>query len=606
MRAMARRGAPAVTELARMDIHFFAKSDVGRVRTANEDYFLHEKIADNEFLFIVADGMGGHQAGDVASRLASETFFEAYRGLRKKGTPIQASMDLAVHKANAVVFKKAASDIEKRGMGTTFSALVIAGMKAAIAHVGDSRIYLLRKDRLRRLTTDHSFVEKLVEEGRISADEARDHPQKNVLYMSLGARESFTPEMLKDIVLEDGDALVMCSDGLSNMIEDDTLMNVVLGGYPEEAADTLVKLANAKGGSDNITVQIIRLGTLETLEKTKPIRLSKPRRKLVKVVSLLVLLVLLAVLWLVFLPPGRGARGMDKGLAAHAQPLERKTAPQIAEIDPSLLNGRGVTAVHCRFLSGGRLHVVRDRRLFVFHLDGSSLTSIELGAEDQVVPSRNGEIFLLRRQPTQMPSYQLVRQSTGKALLRIQFEEQVSSKEKEPDSVALYKIAGLNGPVVPDYIDGDIFIFHDQRRFFEIKNWQTQESLPAVIDDLAVSADSRLSFKSIGGQMTMLYSDPASGRTAAFDVSHIVEKVRNIPGLKREPPLLLEYFDGQSLVCYYPDECVELDGGRQLASHPYLFNNSQLRIAKVLVDMADGRKLIINDGNKFFLFTYGA
>jgi serine/threonine protein phosphatase PrpC len=168
-----------------MDIHFFAKSDIGKVRTANEDFFLNEKIADNEFLFIVADGMGGHQAGDVASRLASETFFETYRGMRRKNTAIQASMELAVRKANNVVFKKAAADIEKRGMGTTFSALVIAGMKAYIAHVGDSRIYLIRHNRIKRITTDHSFVEKLVEEGRISADEARDHPQKNVLYMSL-------------------------------------------------------------------------------------------------------------------------------------------------------------------------------------------------------------------------------------------------------------------------------------------------------------------------------------------------------------------------------------------------------------------------------------
>ncbi|MBE3087926.1 MAG: serine/threonine-protein phosphatase, partial [Chloroflexi bacterium] len=122
-----------------MNIHFFAKSDSGKVRSANEDFFLNEKIADNEYLFIVADGMGGHQAGDVASRLASETFYEAYRGLRKKGTAIAASMEQSVRKANSVVFRKAAADIEKRGMGTTFSAVIITGMKAFIAHVGDSR-----------------------------------------------------------------------------------------------------------------------------------------------------------------------------------------------------------------------------------------------------------------------------------------------------------------------------------------------------------------------------------------------------------------------------------------------------------------------------------
>ncbi|MCU0276127.1 MAG: Stp1/IreP family PP2C-type Ser/Thr phosphatase [Acidobacteria bacterium] len=583
-----------------MDIHFFAQSDIGRVRTANEDFFLNEKIAEEEFLFIIADGMGGHQAGDVASKLASETFFDSYRSLRKKGTPIQASMELSMRKANSMVFKKAASDIAKRGMGTTFSAVVVAGMKAAIAHVGDSRVYLVRKGRIRRLTTDHSFVEKLVEEGRISADEARDHPQKNVLYMSLGARESFTPEMQSDIALEEGDALVMCSDGLSNMVDDGTLMNVTMDSYPEEAAHALVKLANARGGTDNITVQVVRLGTLETLEKTKPIRLSKPRRKLVKALSLLVLLAILAGLWLLFLAPERGAGEVESGKAARKPQAAMSRAPRITEIDSSPLAGLGVAAAHCRFLSGGKLVVVRERRLFVLRLDGPDMTSIELGGEDQVVPSRDGEIYLLRREPTQTLGYQLLRQSEGRILLRIQFEKQVSSKESKPGSVSLYRIAGLQGPIVPDYIDGRIFIFHDQRRYFEIKDWQTPESLPAVIDDLDVSAAARLSFKDLGGRMTMLYSDPASGRTSVFSVRDIVVKSRDIPGLRLPQPLLLEYLDGQALRGYYPDECVELDGGRTLASHRYHFNNFRLRIVKVLVDMVDGRKLIVNDGNKLF------
>lgn len=583
-----------------MDIHFFAQSDIGRVRTANEDFFLNEKIAEEEFLFIIADGMGGHQAGDVASKLASETFFDSYRSLRKKGTPIQASMELSMRKANSMVFKKAASDIAKRGMGTTFSAVVVAGMKAAIAHVGDSRVYLVRKGRIRRLTTDHSFVEKLVEEGRISADEARDHPQKNVLYMSLGARESFTPEMQSDIALEEGDALVMCSDGLSNMVDDGTLMNVTMDSYPEEAAHALVKLANARGGTDNITVQVVRLGTLETLEKTKPIRLSKPRRKLVKALSLLVLLAILAGLWLLFLAPERGAGEVESGKAARKPQAAMSRAPRITEIDSSPLAGLGVAAAHCRFLSGGKLVVVRERRLFVLRLDGPGMTSIELGGEDQVVPSRDGEIYLLRREPTQTLGYQLLRQSEGRILLRIQFEKQVSSKESKPGSVSLYRIAGLQGPIVPDYIDGRIFIFHDQRRYFEIKDWQTPESLPAVIDDLDVSAAARLSFKDLGGRMTMLYSDPASGRTSVFSVRDIVVKSRDIPGLRLPQPLLLEYLDGQALRGYYPDECVELDGGRTLASHRYHFNNFRLRIVKVLVDMVDGRKLIVNDGNKLF------
>lgn len=586
-----------------MDVHFFAKSDVGRVRAANEDYFLNEKIAEGEYLFIVADGMGGHQAGDVASRLASDTFFESYRGLRKKGTPIQASMDLSMRKANSVVFKKAASDVAKRGMGTTFSALVIAGMKAFIAHVGDSRVYLVRKNKIRRLTTDHSFVEKLVEEGRISADEARDHPQKNVLYMSLGARESFTPEMQGDIPLEEGDALVMCSDGLSNMVEDETLMNVAMDYFPEEAAHTLVKLANSHGGTDNITVQVVRIGTLEALEKTKPIRLNRPRRKLVTVVALLVLLAILTALWFLVLAPERDDRETRGKAAAPRPPAAKKTSPRISEIDSAPLIDQGLRPEHFLFLSGRRLHAVRERRLYVFQLESAGLLSFELAAEDQVVPSRDGEIYILRREATEVPSYQLLRQGTGRALLRIQYERQVSSKESKTDRVSLYRIAGLQSPIVPDYIDGSVFVFHDQRRYFEIKSWRTPESLPAAIDDLAVSAESRLSFRSLNGRMTMLFSDPAAGRIAVFRVADVVERERELSGLGLQQPLLLEYGGDQTLIGYYADECVELAAGRQVASHRYVFNNFQLRIVKAFLDMADGRKLIVNDGNQLFLLA---
>ncbi len=157
--------------------------------------------------------------------------------------------------------------------------------------------------------------------------------------------------------------------------------------------------------------------------------------------------------------------------------------------------------------------------------------------------------------------------------------------------------------MTPDYIDGNIFIFHDQRRYFVIKNWQTPESMPAMIDGLAVSAGSRLSFKGGAAGMTMLYSDAVSGRTAIFRVNSIVEKIREFPPWSLPQPLLLEHIDGQALLCYYPDQCLELEGDRQQASHRYFYNNFQLKIVKVLVDMADGRKLIVNDGNKFFTMT---
>ncbi len=364
--------------------------------------------------------MGGHQAGDVASRLASETFFDSYRGLRKKDTAIPASMELSVRKANSVVFRKAAADIEKRGMGTTFSAVVIAGMKAFIAHVGDSRIYLVRKNRIKRLTTDHSFVEKLVEEGRISADEARDHPQKNVLYMSLGARESFTPEIMNDIVLEDGDALVMCSDGLSNMVDDDTMMNLTMGDYPEEAADALVQLANAHGGTDNITVQVIRLGLAGNARKNEAHPPEPPAAQAGQGDRRAGAAGRSRRPGLRFFHPGRRRR-RDRERHGRPRPAagEQNRPRASPRSIPRGCNGQGVAAADCRFLSGQRLHVVQDNRLTVFHLDSPDMLSIGLGADEQVVPCRDGEIYLLRREPTQVPGYQLVRQSTRKTLLHI-------------------------------------------------------------------------------------------------------------------------------------------------------------------------------------------
>lgn len=586
---------------SRMNIHFFAKSDIGRVRAANEDYFLNEKISDSEYLFVVADGMGGHQAGDIASRLASESFLDHYRGLRKKGAAVSAAIDQSVRRANLVVFRKAAADVEKRGMGTTFSAVVIAGMKAFIAHVGDSRVYLVRRNRIKRLTTDHSFVEKLVEEGRISPDEARDHPQKNVLYMSLGARESFTPEIMNDIILEDGDALVMCSDGLSNMVDDETLMNVVMGGYPEEAAEELVRLANDHGGADNITVQVIRLGTLETLEKTKPIRVGRKRRRVAKGTAALLLFALLAVLaYRLFLSPDAGAAEAAGALAVPAPPLARAWAPRLGEIGSARLNGLGVTAADCRFLSGRKLYAVRDGRLAVFDLDSAGLLSIELEAGEQVVPSRGEGVFLLRRDATRDPGYALLRQGSARPLLRIRHDGQVNSRESRPGGGSLYRIAGLEGDVTPDYIDDDLFLFHDQGHYYGIRDWRKPEGLPAVIGGLAVVAGGRLAFQSQAGGMVMLHHDPAAGRAVLYRIAGGVEKLGEYSLPAQPQPLLLEYAGDGALVAYYPDGCARWSGGGRQASGRYTLGNFQLRAAKVMADLADGRKLVVDDGNQLF------
>jgi serine/threonine protein phosphatase PrpC len=586
-----------------MDIHFFGKSDIGKVRTANEDFFLHEKISENEFLFIVADGMGGHQAGDIASRLASETFFDAYKGLRRKGASIAASIEQSIRKANTMVFKKAASDIEKRGMGTTFTAMVIAGMRASIVHVGDSRAYLIRRNRIKRLTTDHSFVEKLVEEGRISPDEARDHPQKNVLYMSLGARESFMPEIQNDIHLEDGDALVMCSDGLSNMMDDETIMNLTMGDYPEEGVNALIKLANAHGGSDNITVQVIRVGTLEMMEKTKPIRLSRPRRKLISLLALLVMLAILVGLRYVFFPPSQDDAGAGKEMAIPAPPLERKKAPLITEIDSSRLHGRGITAADCLFLSGRKLHMVKGGVLLVLDLGDRSLQSFGLAGEEQVVPSGDGQVYLLKRAPTETLGYRLLRRGVKKNLLYMQNAASLFSKGIDSSGVPFYEIPNIQERVTPDFIDENIFIFHDQSLYYAIKNWQTPENTPVTIPELSFQDSSRLFFQNGGKWMTMLHYNPSVHRATLFSLEGTIGKIRGFPVPPGPQLLALEFVKDFDFIAYYPDQCLEMRGGRKIADHRYYFNNYRIRIVKVLVDMVDNQKLVIDDGNKFFILA---
>jgi PPM family protein phosphatase len=254
-----------------MKIDFCGKSDKGMVRKSNEDYLAYERIRDDEYLFVVADGMGGHRAGDVASRLGTQHFVRQYRKLRKKKNTIMDSMNRSLEKANDVILARASSDPRKRGMGTTFSAVAISNFNAHIVHVGDSRIYLIRDDEMTQLTTDHTFVGKMVEEGRITEDEARDHPQKNILYMSLGARKAFEPEVKTQIELREGDIFIMCSDGLNNMVSDGTIKEYVLSYSVKDAVEQLIKLANDNGGTDNITLQVINIEKNRKPEKTEPI-----------------------------------------------------------------------------------------------------------------------------------------------------------------------------------------------------------------------------------------------------------------------------------------------------------------------------------------------
>ncbi|MEN8222784.1 MAG: Stp1/IreP family PP2C-type Ser/Thr phosphatase [Acidobacteriota bacterium] len=278
-----------------MEIISYGKSDIGKVRDNNEDFFAINDISENEHLLIVADGMGGHQAGNVASKLGVETFVKHYGSVRKRGASIPPALLQSIKRSNSAVLKKASSELDKRGMGTTFSALLISKKKANIVHIGDSRIYLIRDGIIKRITTDHTFVEKMVAEGRITSEEARHHPQKNILYMSLGARETFHPDEITGMEVMVDDIFLICSDGLTDMVTDDIIMEYCLSYPPDKAVDELIALSNRNGGLDNITIVIAQAGGVKK-HRTEPIKVQKEKKER----SLFLVLSILFVTLLVF------------------------------------------------------------------------------------------------------------------------------------------------------------------------------------------------------------------------------------------------------------------------------------------------------------------
>ena len=239
----------------------YAKTDIGKARDINEDSFY---ITDNSFsdmqLYILADGMGGCKAGDIASKLAISTA-KSYIENNIKDTPKEKEsliqlVGSSAEYANMVVYEKSKENKDFEGMGTTIEICLIYNNRAFIAHIGDSRIYRIRNGLIRQLTQDHSYVQTLVKQGTITKDEAEIHPKKNILTKALGCNAFVEPDMLVRGFQKD-DILVMCSDGLSNMVSQDDIFNIVSKNF-EIAPKELVDLANKNGGIDNITIITIK------------------------------------------------------------------------------------------------------------------------------------------------------------------------------------------------------------------------------------------------------------------------------------------------------------------------------------------------------------
>lgn len=237
----------------------FSITDIGKKRKINQDYVFYKSdtIGNLPNLFIVADGMGGHKAGDYASKFCVE-FFTKQITESSQTSPI-VMIEEAIKNTNDELYKKSKEQKELEGMGTTFVVATISNSEMYVANIGDSRLYVISKE-IRQITEDHSLVQAMVKTGELNKDEAKEHPNKNIITRALGVNETVEPDVF-EVELEEGDIVLMCSDGLTNMLEDNTIEKVVRENADDlqTASETLVKLANQNGGKDNITVIIVKV-----------------------------------------------------------------------------------------------------------------------------------------------------------------------------------------------------------------------------------------------------------------------------------------------------------------------------------------------------------
>ena len=235
----------------------FSMTDAGKRRDMNQDYLYASDTAVGKLpnLFIAADGMGGHKAGDYASRVAVEVMVECIKN-DQDGLPVLA-IKRAITEANRIVLRASLIDIDKEGMGTTIVAACIVDDKLIVANVGDSRLYIINEHNIKQITMDHSYVEEMVRCGRITREEARNHQNKNMITRAVGVFPEVEADFFEEKVMP-GDTVLLCTDGLTNMLEDEEIRRIILSQRDiVEKTEILVETANRNGGTDNITVVLI-------------------------------------------------------------------------------------------------------------------------------------------------------------------------------------------------------------------------------------------------------------------------------------------------------------------------------------------------------------
>ncbi len=237
----------------------YGKTDIGRVRVSNQDAFETLELTAGTWLAVVCDGMGGANAGNIASATATKFIVEFVRRSLRKGLAAEDYASLlqnAIRSANIAVYDLASKNEDYKGMGTTVVAVIATETEMVVAHVGDSRVYKINQE-IQQLTRDHSVVQNLIESGELTPEEARTHPRKNVITRALGIAEDVCADC-NIFPFENGDTVLLCSDGLTNYIETDSILQIIKDTEPEQIVETLVARANHNGGGDNVTAIIVR------------------------------------------------------------------------------------------------------------------------------------------------------------------------------------------------------------------------------------------------------------------------------------------------------------------------------------------------------------
>ena len=247
-----------------MQLQSSSVTDIGKIRQNNEDSYLELALEDksgNCLLLVVADGMGGHNAGEVASKTVVESI-ESY--FKSEDSDLNSDKTLnhlkqSIEQANVEVIKASSSNENLKGMGSTCTAMIILNNKTFVAHVGDSRAYLIRGKKINQITKDHTLAEKMFDSGLISKEETKTSPHRNMLMKAIGIAENLEVETYDPFNIQAGDVYLLCSDGLTEYIDEEELCSIINVYEPEEACNLLVKIANKRGGKDNITVQIVKV-----------------------------------------------------------------------------------------------------------------------------------------------------------------------------------------------------------------------------------------------------------------------------------------------------------------------------------------------------------